>query len=185
MSRSIILYSLLGIFIFSCKGPEARRPVQRTSGTFIKESIERNKKIYEQDKSKIFDLMEANPEHTYLASSNGFWYYYHEKDSLTVQTPKFGDQVIFSYDIKDLNGNTILSEADLGLQHYTIDQSNQELISGIRDGIKLMKQGEKITFLFPSYMAYGYYGLKNKLGTNVPIQSTVTLKSINQKQENQ
>ncbi len=185
MSRNIILYSLLGIFIFSCKGPEARRPVQSTSGTFIKESIERNKKIYEQDKSKIFELMEANPEHTYLASKNGFWYYYQQQDSISVHTPQFGDQVTFSYDIRDLNGNTILSESDLGLQNYTIDQTHQELISGIRDGIKLMKLGETITFLFPSYMAYGYYGLENKLGTNVPIQSTVTLKSINQKQENQ
>jgi gliding motility-associated peptidyl-prolyl isomerase len=185
MSRNILLYSLLGIFIFSCKGPEARRPVQRTSGTFIKESIERNKKIYEQDKSKIFELMEANPEHTYLASDNGFWYYYQQQDSISEQTPQFGDQVTFFYDVKDLSGNTILSETDLGLQNYIIDQTQQELISGIRDGIKLMKLGETITFLFPSYMAFGYYGLENKLGTNVPIQSTVTLKSINQKQENQ
>ena len=185
MSRNIILYSLLGIFIFSCKGPEARRPVQRTSGTFIKESIERNKKIYEQDKSKIFELMEAHPENTYLASNNGFWYYYHQQDSISLQTPQFGDQVTFYYNVKDLNGNTILSESDLGLQNYIVDQNQQELISGIRDGIKLMKLGETITFLFPSYMAYGYYGLENKLGTNVPVQSTITLKSINQKQENQ
>jgi len=185
MSRNIILYSLLGIFIFSCKGPEARRPVQRTSGTFIKESIERNKKIYEQDRTKIFELMEANPEHNYLASNSGFWYYYQQQDSISLQTPQFGDQVTFFYDVKDLDGKMILSESDLGLQDYTIDQTQQELISGIRDGLKLMKLGETITFLFPSYMAYGYYGLENKLGTNVPIQSTVTLKSINQKQENQ
>jgi gliding motility-associated peptidyl-prolyl isomerase len=185
MSRNILLYSLLGIFILSCKGPEARRPIKRTSGTFIKQSIERNKKIYEQDKSKIFDLMDAKPEHTYLASNNGFWYYYKQQDTISELTPQFGDKVTFFYDVKDLNGNTILSESELGLQNYTIDQTQQELISGIRDGIKLMKQGETITFLFPSYMAYGYYGLEKKLGTNVPIQSTVTLKSINQKQENQ
>jgi gliding motility-associated peptidyl-prolyl isomerase len=179
------LYSLLGILFFSCKGPEARRPVQRATGTFIKESVERNKKIYEQDKSRIFDLMEANPERTYLSSSNGFWYYYRHQDSLSEKTPKFGDEVTFLYNIKDLNGNVILSEEELGLQYYTIDQTHQELISGIRDGIKLMKQGETVTFLFPSFMAYGYYGLEDLLGTNVPVQSTVTLKSINQKQENQ
>ena len=50
-------------------------------------------------------------------------------------------------------------------------------------GLKLMKEGETITFLFPSYKAYGYYGIENKLGTNIPIQCTVTLNSINKTNE--
>ena len=49
-----------------------------------------------------------------------------------------------------------------------------------RDGLKLMKEGETITFLFPSYKAFGYYGINNKLGTNVPVQCTVTLNTITQ-----
>ena len=65
-----------------------------------------------------------------------------------------------------------------------LTRSNQDLISGLRDGLKLMKEGETVTFLFPSYKAYGYYGIENKLGTNVPVQSRVTLKSIEQTQEN-
>ena len=185
MSRNLFFLIFLGLFIISCKGPEARRPLQQTSGTFINKSIERNKKIYELDKARIFELMDSNPMQSYIASNSGFWYYYNTKDTLAYLTPKFGDQVTFTYDIKELDGNTILSENELGLQKYIIDQTQQELISGIRDGIKLMKQGESITFLFPSYKAFGYYGIENKLGTNVPIQSTVTLKSINKNQENQ
>lgn len=185
MSHKLILLTFFGLFIISCKGPEARKPIQRTSGSFINKSVERNKKIFELDKARIFELMEANPEHSYITSNSGFWYFYNQQDSISTQTPKFGDQVTFTYDIKKLNGNTILSEKELGLQNYIIDQTHQELISGIRDGIKLMRQGETITFLFPSYKAYGYYGIEEKLGTNVPIQSTVTLKSINQNQKNQ
>ena len=98
--------------------------------------------------------------------------------------PKYGDNVVFSYDIKKLSGETILSQNETGLQNYVVDQTNQELISGIRDGIKLMKEGETVTFLFPSHKAYGYYGLENRLGTNVPIQSTITLKSINSTENN-
>ena len=78
----------------------------------------------------------------------------------------------------------MLSEEENGLQVYKVDQSNQDLISGIRDGVKLMKPGETVTFLFPSYKAYGYYGIQNKLGANTPVQSTITLKSIEQTQEN-
>jgi gliding motility-associated peptidyl-prolyl isomerase len=83
-----------------------------------------------------------------------------------------------------LDGTTVVSEKENGLQHYIIDQSNQDLVSGIREGLKLMNVGETITFLFPSYKAFGYYGIENKLGTNVPIQSRVTLKTIDQTNEN-
>jgi len=97
--------------------------------------------------------------------------------------PKTGDVVEFTYNIKDFYGNVILTEDENGLQNYLVDQSKQELISGVREGLKLMKEGEKVTFLFPSYKAYGYYGLEKKIGTNLPVQSTVTLHSIEQQKE--
>jgi gliding motility-associated peptidyl-prolyl isomerase len=178
MLRSLLLLSLLTLFVASCKSPEARRPVKSTSGSFIKESVERNKKIFEQEQVVIKAIIEQNGETKYLSSESGFWYYYNSKDSTATQFPQVGDAVTFTFDIKKLNGDVILSKEDIGLQNYKIDQTNQELISGIRDGLKLMKAGETITFLFPSFKAYGYYGIENKLGVNVPVQSTVTLKTI-------
>lgn len=126
--------------------------------------------------------MAADPHTEYLASESGFWYFYNSRDSLDLPQPRYGDIVTFSYDIRSLDGDLILSKEETGLQTYKIDQSNQDLISGLRDGIKLMREGEQVTFLFPSFKAYGYYGIENKLGTNVPVQSTVTLKSIEQSQ---
>lgn len=184
MLRNILYVCICLLFVASCKSPEARRPVKQTSGSFIKESAERNKALYEKEEAVITSVMEANPDINYMASESGFWYYYNQKDTLTTRRPVFGDEVTFTYDIKDLKGRLILSEDDNGLQNYVIDQTNQELISGLRDGLKLMKVGETVTFLFPSYKAYGYYGIENKLGTNIPVQSTVTLKSIEQIQEN-
>jgi FKBP-type peptidyl-prolyl cis-trans isomerase len=46
---------------------------------------------------------------------------------------------------------------------------------GLRDGIKLMRKNEKVTFLFPSHMAYGYRGDTKRIKTNQPIICTVTL----------
>lgn len=46
---------------------------------------------------------------------------------------------------------------------------------GLRDGIKLMHKTEKVNFLFPSHMGYGYHGDDKKIGTNQPIIVTVTL----------
>ncbi len=184
MTRNILFILAFSFAFVSCKSPEARRPVQSTSGSFINKSAERNKELFEKEEAQIISIIEKDITHNYLASNSGFWYYYNRQDTLQKQMPKIGDRIAFSYDVKYLNGASILSENEIGLQDYIVDKSNQDLISGLRDGLKLMKMGETITFLFPSYKAYGYYGITNKLGANVPIQCTVTLKNINHKNEN-
>lgn len=182
--RNAFIMILFCLVALSCKSPEARRPEQQASGTFINKSVERNKKIFEAETAKIKKIMDANPDTPYFASDSGFWYFYNTKDTTATVMPDYGDKITFTFDIKKLDGTSIISEEENGVQAYRIDQSNQDLISGLRDGVKLMKVGERVTFLLPSYKAFGYYGIENKLGTNVPIQSTVTLKSIEQSLEN-
>jgi gliding motility-associated peptidyl-prolyl isomerase len=183
--RALLFSCFCALAFASCKSPEARRPVQISSGSFIKESAERNKKIYQEEKALIEDMINSDAENTYFSSESGFWYYYNtKKESDLSKKPSIGDTVTFTYSIHHLDGTTVVSEKENGLQHYIIDKSNQDLVSGIREGLKLMNVGETITFLFPSYKAFGYYGIENKLGTNVPIQSRVTLKTIDQTNEN-
>ena len=42
---------------------------------------------------------------------------------------------------------------------------------------------EKVTFIFPSHMAFGYHGDNKKIGTNEPLICTVTLNDIKPDQE--
>ncbi|MAZ72756.1 MAG: gliding motility-associated peptidyl-prolyl isomerase GldI [Flavobacteriaceae bacterium] len=182
--RNFSYLMLFLILALACKSPEARRPVQRNSGSFIKESAERNKILYKKEEGLISKIIAQNSDTKFESNPNGFWYFYNVKDTVSTVMPKFGDIVTFTYDVKNLEGTTIVSEAENGLQQYQIDQSNQDLISGIREGLKVMKEGETVTFLFPSYKAFGYYGIQEKLGANVPIQSTITLRSIESSEEN-
>lgn len=181
MNKLGILVLLLTVFC-SCSTPTARKPVQQKSGSFIDASVERNIKLLEDEKKDIIAYMDANPQQQYSTSNSGFWYYYNVKDSTTMVLPKFGDRVVFSYDIKDFENNIIVSKEENGIQDYIVDQSNQDLISGIRDGIKLMREGESVTFLLPSYKAFGYYGYKDKIGANEALQTTVTIKKIERNQ---
>ena len=109
-------------------------------------------------------------------------YYYNTKAEDTLSTPEFGDIVNFDYNVKDMNGAMIYSKSDLQTQNYAMDQ--QEIFTGLREGLKLMKTGETVTFLFPSQKAYGYYGDTNKIGTSVPLKCTVTINTITQKETN-
>jgi len=177
MIRFIILFFLVSL-TFSCKSPEARQPISTTSGSFIKESAERNFKLNQQEQQQISTIIESHPEIEYIASENGFWYFYNTKMEQDSITADFGDIVNFNYNIKDLKGNEIYSYEEIPTQNYSMDQ--EELFTGLREGLKLMKAGETVTFLFPSQKAFGYYGDTKKIGTNVPIICQVTVNSITQ-----
>ena len=87
--------------------------------------------------------------------------------------PKKGDVAEFDYEISDFKGNVVYSEVELRPQTYVVDKQN--ILMGLRDGIKLMHKNEKVTFLFPSHMAFGYRGDTKLIKSNQPIICTVTL----------
>jgi gliding motility-associated peptidyl-prolyl isomerase len=176
-SKSIAIVFFLLLLISSCKQhQDARRPISQASGTFMKKSIERNKKLLAGEEGQIDAVIKKNPKAKFIASSKGYWYSYAIKNTLDTLTPKKGDVVFFDYQIKDLKGKIIYSELELGPQVYYVDKQN--IMMGLRDGIKLMHKKEKVNFLFTSHMGYGYHGDNKKIGTNQPLLCTVTLRDF-------
>ncbi|MBE9488878.1 MAG: gliding motility-associated peptidyl-prolyl isomerase GldI [Bacteroidetes bacterium] len=180
--KNLIVLILAMLAYTSCKSPEARKPVSVKTGSIIDRSIAYNKKINSEQHELIKQIIQHNPDIKYIASQNGFWYYYNTSVKGDSIVPKFGDIVNFSYEVIDFNGNTIYSSDELKAQNYAMDQ--EELFTGLREGLKLMKAGETITFLFPSDKAYGHYGDENKIGANIPLICKVTINTITQKETN-
>ncbi len=179
----ILILLLLVLSVARCKSPEARYPVSQNSGSYIDESVERNKEMIAKEEEYIKQVMGENTDTEYLSSADGFWYYYNNKstDSMNTQTPEFGDMVIFDYTISTIEGETIYAEGDKPTREYSMDK--EKLFTGLRQGLKLMKEGETVTFLFPSHKAFGYYGDQEKIGSNVPITAKVTLHKIKEESE--
>ena len=105
--KTFIIILLLALGFTSCKSPEARRPISQKTGSFIKESAERNKKLVEQEEAIIAQMIEKDSVRTYIASESGFWYYYNVKIEKDTITAKFGDIINFDYNVKDFKGQTI------------------------------------------------------------------------------
>ncbi|MCF6296883.1 MAG: gliding motility-associated peptidyl-prolyl isomerase GldI [Flavobacteriaceae bacterium] len=176
--RNRIFFLLLSILIISCSKPEPRKPIVRKTSSFMSESVKRNK-VLNSFEEKLFKIkMERDSLNKYISSEFGFWYSYNKKDSLSNQFPVKGDEVVFSYEIRNFQDNIIYSKEELGDKNYLVDQ--EDLITGLQEGIKLMKEGEIITFLFPSYKAFGYSG-NDKIESNEPLIYEVHLKIINNK----
>jgi len=173
LNKPIIGLLLICLAFVSCKQPQARMPVSRSSGTFMKESIVRNKKLIAGEEGKIDSIIKSNPNIKYFASNKGYWYHYEVKNDKDTLRPKKGDIAFFDYEVQDLKGNVIYSEIQTKPQVYKVDKQN--IMMGLRHGIKLMHKNEKVVFLFPSHMAYGYHGDNKNIGTNEPLLCIVTL----------
>lgn len=175
--KILFIAFLVATIVSSCKQQqEARRPISQSSGSFMKKSAERNKKLIAGEEGQIDALIKSNPKVKYIASTKGYWYTYLTKNTVDTLTPKKGDVAFFDYEIKDLKGNIIYSQLELKPQTYLVDKQN--IMTGLREGIKLMHKKEKVSFLFPSHIAFGYHGDDKKIGTNQPLLCTVTLNNF-------
>ena len=177
MKRNFLL--LFGILVlFSCKEQEARRPVVQKTTTLLSETLDEKKRLIAFENKLIQSYIAQDSTTNYKVASNGFWYTYIKQNQLETQVPKVGDEVEISYNLTDLSGNVFYSKEELGIKKYAIDK--EDFIPGLQEGIKLMKVGETITFVIPSYRAFGLVGDENRIGINQTIKSTVTLISIKQ-----
>ena len=178
--RNMLLF-LFAIVIFSCKGPEPRKPIQQKSGSFFKQSVERNRKLLQAEEQKIKEIIKTDSLKHYINSSAGSWYHYLVVNDTANYTPKTDDLVVMTYDLRTLDNDTIYSQQEIGNFSYKVDR--EELFQGLRDAVKLLKVNEKATFLFPSSLAFGYHGDNNKIGINVPLKSTISILKIEKQQK--
>lgn len=177
LKNTLVAAILLLTLLNSCQSKrEARKPISHASGTFMRQSVDRNKKLIAGEEAEISRVIRQNPKTKFIASTKGFWYSYATVNVQDTLTPKKGDVALFDYEVKDLKGHVIYSKSELGPQTYFVDKQN--IMTGLREGIKLMHRKEKMNFLFTSHMGYGYHGDNKKIGTNKPLLCIVTLRDF-------
>lgn len=178
MKYIVIIIFLVGLI--SCQGPEPRKPVKVNSGSSFKASIERTRALLAKEEKMIQEIISKDSVHTYLQSSAGSWYYYYVKDEVSTKKMQPNDLVTLTYNIVSFSNDTLYKMKDVGIRKFVV--SKLDLFPGLRNSVPLLKENETATFLFPSSLAYGYHGDNDKIGTNVPLKSTLTILKI-EKQE--
>ena len=166
----IIMY-LVVCLTLSCYQENARYPIDHAKKSFFNISAERNKLLLAREEIMIKKALEKENSLSFMLSEKGFFYAYMKKSSYNKLLPKKGDRVVFKYKIEDLEKKIIYGYKELGIVEYYVDEEN--LLPALREGIRLMKSGEKILFLFPSYLCYGYQGDGQKIGNNQPLRFTI------------
>ncbi|GET44769.1 gliding motility-associated peptidyl-prolyl isomerase GldI [Capnocytophaga felis] len=170
----LIIIAVLGI---ACSEKQARRPISVKSGnTFLKESAEKNKKLLNSEEALIDSIIKKDTLHNFIDSQHGFKFYYTQQNPEATYTAQFGDKVTYNYSISDINGNEIYEESkEIDYQYFV---EKEELFLGLRSALKILKEGESGVFFFPSEIAYGYRGDKDKIESNQPIIAKIRVTKI-------
>ncbi len=164
------------LFLNSCQEQNPRPPISRKSHDSLKTSIVMSKQIKDYEESLILNYIKKDSTHTYKKSGSGFWYTVLTTGISTNKKPVFEDVVNFEYNIKTMDNQILYSKKELGVQNYVMDK--QMLFTGLREGLKLLNEGESARFLFPSIKAYGYFGDEKKITSNMPLISEVSVHTV-------
>ena len=178
MKNSFFIFLIFSL-VASCN-VEPRRPILRKSSSGIEQSVTLNKKIIAQQESDFNKIIKRDSLNVYIASDLGFWYTFNYKSEASY-FPKNEDEVVYSFEVYNLNYDIIYTQEEIGIRNYIVDK--QEIIEGLREGLKLMNVGDIATFLFPSHKVFGYLGDQIKIGINQPLIYKVQLIKINKKNE--
>lgn len=84
-----------------------------------------------------------------------------------------GKRALVNFKVSLLDGTVCYSSDKKGPQEFLIGQDNVE--SGLHEGIKLMRVGEKAKFILPSHLAHGLIGDENKIPPRAVIVYDVEL----------
>ena len=167
---------LLGIFLQNCQEPIARRPINHRKEAFLNQSALRNKNRIALEQQLFHEIRKNEPNVRYQNSSKGFWYAIIKGINSRKPLPQKGDEVVLEYRIEDLNKNLLYDEEQLGQVRFLVDQ--EDYLAALREGAKVLREGQTGVFLFPSYLCFGYQGDFEKIGSNQPLRFTIKLVSL-------
>lgn len=156
---------IVSIFLFAaCKSKVIQYPVDYDKDEFMKFSQDRNKQILEEDNQLIQNYIDSTGI-DFNKTNFGFWI---SNSAVASQTmAKSGDYVKYEYEVIDFDNNLVYSEKEIGVKDAVLGK--EDLPRGLHVTLQLIEKGDSATALYPSFLAYGGYGDRNKIGGNEPL----------------
>ncbi len=129
------------------------------------QSTSLGKELAIQEELDIKIFLEAHKDWDMIRTGSGLRYEileHGEGDSI-----RAGDRAEIEYEIKQLSGELCSRTESDEYEEFDVDKS--EIESGIQEGIKYLKVGDRARFIIPSHLAHGLVGNMD----NVPPLTTL------------
>lgn len=164
---------ILAILFSACKSKVTQYPVNYDEDKFMKFSQDRNKQILDEDNELIENYIDSIGIE-FNRTNFGFWI---SNSAVSTETmAKSGDYVKYEYEITDFANNVVYSKEELGVRDAVLGK--EDLPRGLHVTLQLIEKGDSATALYPSFLAYGGYGDRKKIGGNEPLIFKVKILDI-------
>lgn len=173
----IIPVFLLAITSISCNN---NPPVQdkQTAPDLKEPLINANRKAVDTETEQINDFLRRYKwDMTETGSGLRYWIYKNGSGSMISQ----GNVVEVDYTVSLLSGDTVYTSDEKGKLVFIPGRA--QVISGLEEGILLLKEGDHAKFIIPSHLAYGLIGDQDRIGKKATL--VYDLKVLRTKKEMQ
>ncbi len=161
--RNYLVIILIGSVFFSCDNP---KPKLRISKKRLDEILIQANKTAVQKESTQIDEYVKNKNFHVITTGTGLRYQIYHKGNGNRATK--GKKAIVNYTVSLLDGTLCYTTKKKGAEEFIIGKDN-DVESGLQEGISYLSVGDKAIIIIPSYLAHGLTGDFNK----IPIRSTI------------
>lgn len=157
MIRRVVYILFIAVLFVSCgtknKQDNDKVPYSQLKKEKKEESIGINQDMIEVNKDVIDKYIVRHKWEMTVTETGLYYMIYQQNDGLKVNS---GDEVEFSFKTSLLNGDVLYDSESTGNRKMVIDKNQDE--SGLNEGLKLMRKGEKAYFILPPHLAFGVAG---------------------------
>lgn len=157
MIKRLLYIAIVAALVVSCSS-ENRQDNNKVPYSQLKhekkeQSIGINQDMIEVNKDVIEKYIVRHKWEMTVTESGLYYMIYQQNNGTEI---KSGDEVEFSFKTSLMNGDVIYDSESTGNRKMKIDRNQEE--SGLNEGLKLLKKGEKAYFILPPHLAFGVAG---------------------------
>ena len=173
--RRNIFFTAILLLQISCvqQQPAKKSPVM-SDGDKEEMLLRVNKYLVEKDVELMRSYAERQRWKMEVSETGLFYEIYERTDGNRVNA---GDLVSIKYEISLLDGSRCYSSEKEGPREFSIGRSQE--ISGLEQGVSMMREGEKARFIIPPYLGYGLIGDEDRIPARSILVYRVELVDIN------
>jgi len=172
--KLVIFLIFMSAFFLACKEPIAPQNKQMSEEQMQEALITANQKLSKNEMAEIDAYILKN---SLEMEKSGTGLRISISGEGRGRNAEAGMKATVKYKISLLNGRVCYSSDSTGYEKFVVD--NDQVESGLHEGIKRMKVGNKAKFILPSHLAHGLIGKEDKIPSHAPIIYDIELLELN------
>jgi FKBP-type peptidyl-prolyl cis-trans isomerase len=157
--RKALNFFVLSLVLIACE--EEPKPTKHAKDWSEAHSVSYNQEVNEREQIQIGLFLTHHPSYKPIVTESGLRYFIYQKGKSSEPLAQAGQTASIVTTISLLDGTECYKTEEGYIEEIIIDRNDQE--SGLNEGLKYMKVGDKAKLILPSHLAHGLVGDREKI----------------------